>query len=235
MSKALFAFKQFSVRQDKSTMKIGTDSVLLGSWADVSHCRNILDIGSGTGVVALMLAQRAPKAEIDAIDLDEDSYCQSAENFRDSPWHARLKCYHYALQKFKPGCKYDLIVSNPPYFTMPKSYGERRNPKARYNTHLTFSELAEGVIRLLKPKGRFCVILPVHEAAMFTNEAESKKLFLTKYVWVKTTDKKKIPKRVLMEFELQRRELVEDEVMVIESEGKYTPRFAQLMRDFYLH
>ena len=234
MSKSTFAFKEFSIRQDKCPMKISTDSVLLGAWVNLEKAKSILDIGTGTGVIALMLAQRS-SANIDAIDICNESYAQAKENFSESKWDKRLKCYLTTLQDFSPKIKYDIIVSNPPFFNCPLTHKEKEGSQARYTHKLSFSDLADGVIRLLSPKGKFFVILPIHEGACFTNEAEKRNLFLTNFVWVKTTSRKKTPKRILMQFEFSRKVFSEDAVLVIQSDTTYTDECKQLTEEYYLH
>ena len=233
MRNSVFAFKEFFVNQDKCSMKLGTDSVLLGAWAKSDKAKRILDIGTGTGVIALMLAQRT-NAEIDAIDIEYAAYIQSKENFSDSKWHNRLRSFHCSLQEFHSNKKYDLIISNPPYFPLPKSHNEKQGNQARYTHLLSFSDLAEHVVRLLSSKGRFYVIFPIHEGAMFTNEAEKRKLFLTNYVWVKTTNRKKFPKRILMEFSFSEKEEIDDSMIIIQAENTFTDEYKNLTKGYFL-
>jgi len=232
MRNSVFAFKEFSVNQDKCSMKLGTDSVLLGAWAKSDKAKRILDIGTGTGVIALMLAQRTD-AEIDAIDIEYAAHVQAKENFSESKWHDRLKSFHCSLQEFTPSKKYDLIISNPPYFPLPKSHQEREGTQARYTHLLSFSDLAEHVVRLLSSKGKFYVIFPIHEGAMFTNEAEKRELFLTNYVWVKTTSRKKFPKRILMEFGFSEKKDMDDSMIVIQSENKFTEEYKNMTKGYF--
>ena len=233
MSKPAFAFKKFTVRQDKCSMKINTDSVLIGAWADVSNAKKILDIGTGTGIIALMLAQRS-NAKIDAIDIDGDSCLQAQLNFEESDWKKRLKAHHSSLQKFSAKEKYDVIISNPPYFPCPNTHKEKKGAQARYTHELSFEELADCVVRLLTNKGSFYVILPIHEGAYFTNVAEKKDLFLTNYVWVKTTHRKKFPKRILMQFEFFKKEIQDDKLLVIQGDNHYTDDYKAMTKDYFL-
>jgi tRNA1Val (adenine37-N6)-methyltransferase len=233
MRNSVFAFKKFSVSQDKCSMKLGTDSVLIGAWAKNDKAKKILDIGTGTGVIALMLAQRT-NAEVDAIDIEYAAHVQAKENFSSSRWNSRLNSHHCSLQEFAPNKKYDLIISNPPYFVLPKTHKEMEGNQARYTHLLSFSDLAEHVVRLLASKGNFYVIFPVHEGAMFTNEAEKRNLFLTNYVWVKTTNRKKFPKRILMEFGFIKKDDIKDSMLVIQAENKYTEEYKNLTKDYFL-
>ena len=233
MPNSHFAFKEFIVRQDKCSMKLGTDSVLIGAWAQEPKAKTILDIGTGTGVIALMLAQKT-NAFIDAIDISADACIQAKENFSHSKWSKRLSLYNSALQDYSPKIKYDLIVSNPPYFILPNTHKDKKGTQARYTHMLSFSELAEGVVRLLSETGRFCVILPIHEGAMFTNEAEKRNLFLTNFVWVKTTSRKKFPKRILLDFSFTKKDPIEDSLLVIQSNNRYTEEYKALVKDYFL-
>lgn len=232
MPRSTFAFKEFAIRQDKCLMKISTDSVLIGAWTNPNGSKNILDIGTGTGIIALMLAQKS-KAQIDAIDICPDACTQAKENFENSKWNKRLTVFHSALQNFSPRKKYDLIVSNPPYFDCPSStHAETAGTQMRYTHKLSFPELLEGVLRLLSLNGKFCAILPVNEASIFTNEAEKNNFYLTRYVWVKTTSRKKFPKRVLMQFQFSKNE-VEDEILVLQKDKKFTEEYRNLTQDYY--
>ena len=233
MRNSIFAFKEFSVNQDKCSMKLGTDSVLIGAWAQSDKAKKILDIGTGTGVIALMLAQRT-KAEVDAIDIEFAAHIQAKENFAASKWGKRLNSFHCSLQEFQPNKRYDLIISNPPYFPLPKSHNDQQGNQARFTHLLSFNDLAEHVVRLLAAKGKFYAILPIHEGAMFANEAEKRKLYLTNFVWVKTTNRKKFPKRILMEFGFLKEENINDSMLVIQSENKYTDEYIRLTKDYFL-
>ena len=234
MSKTIFAFKEFAVRQDKCPMKISTDSVLIGAWPKVEKAKTILDVGTGTGVIALMLAQRS-NAEVDAIDIDDKAHLQAKENFAESKWKHRMKAHHSSLQDFSAKKKYDIIVSNPPFFPCPSTHKEKEGAHAKYTHKLSFTDLAGNVIRLLSSKGSFYVIFPIHEGAFFTNEAEKKNLFLTNYTWVKTTSRKKFPKRILMKFEFSKKNIEDDKLLVIQSDNNYTEEYKTLTSEYYLH
>lgn len=216
-------------------MKISTDSILIGAWAEVTKAKNVLDIGTGTGIIALMLAQKSPSAKIDAIDIDKRSCIQAEENFAASKWHKRLRVYNSSLQNFYPMKVYDAIVSNPPFFSYPPVHKKKEIAQARYTHRLSFQELADNVCRLLAPKGNFYVILPVHEGAFFTNEAEKRNLYLTNYTWVKTTSQKKFPKRVLMQFGFYRKEIKKDNVLVIQNGNHYSDEYKKLTRSYYTY
>jgi tRNA1Val (adenine37-N6)-methyltransferase len=232
-----FAFKKFSVSQDKSAHKVGTDAVLIGAWAQVEKAKSILDIGTGTGVIALMMAQKSA-AKIDAIDIEQSSFEQAIENVANSPWADRVKVHRASLQDFikqAPG-RYDIIISNPPYFVDSfKAPDEERN-HARHNDMLPFQDLIEGAKQLLLPDGKLYIILPTREAQDFKARAEKKGLHLVKRLRIKTKLVNDTEKRHLMQFSFISSPL-NDQTLSIEKEGHhdYTDAYKLLTGDFYLH
>lgn len=216
-------------------MKVGIDGVLLGAWADVDNADAILDIGTGTGLIALMLAQRS-SAQIDAIDIDADAVIQANENIQKSPWSSRIQVSEVELQKYVLNTRnrYDLIVSNPPYFVnSTKAPVENRNT-ARHTDTLTHKELLDNALTLLKPTGRICVILPVNEGLMSVEYAATIGLHCTKQVVV-FPKPGAVAKRLLLEFSQQFTACANSEV-VIESDVRhqYSPEFTALAKDYYL-
>jgi tRNA1Val (adenine37-N6)-methyltransferase len=181
-------------------MKVGTDAVLLGAWCRVGPAKRILDIGTGSGVIALMLAQRsAPEARIDAVEQSAADVAQAAENFRLSPWSNKLSTIHCAIQEYQTTQAYDLIVCNPPYFTRSLLPPETRRQEARHDSRLRRPELITAIVRLLHPEGCASLILPTTEASDFVNEAGSQGLYLTRVTQFRTRLIKP-PERQLMEF-----------------------------------
>ena len=167
----MFRFKQFAVRQDRCPMKVGTDGVLLGAWAEVRPGdRRMLDVGTGTGLIALMLAQRSA-ARITAVDVDAECATQAAENFAASPWADRLDAVAVAVQRYDPVERFDLIVSNPPYYVDSLLSPDEGRNTARHAAGLPFGELAAAVVRLLAPGGRFALVLPPVEMQRFRSAA----------------------------------------------------------------
>lgn len=235
MSNQTFAFKQFKIVQDKCAMKVGTDAVLLGSWVNASNAKTILDIGTGTGIIALMLAQKS-SARIDAIDIDLNAFIQATENVNDCTWKDRIEIHHISLQQFakESDHKYDLIVSNPPYFIDSSKASEESRTNARHTDQLPFKDLLDGVLKLLSPNGKFYVILPTKESELFREDAEKHKLFLTKVTRVITrTDKPE--KRLLMRFEFIQRAFSEDSITIEKDERhSYTDEYKELTKDYYL-
>lgn len=235
MSNQAFVFKQFKICQDKCAMKVGTDAVLLGAWVNATTAKNILDIGTGTGIIALMLAQKS-EAAIDAIDIDSNAFEQVTENISESKWHSRIHAHHISLQQYaqRTDKKYDLIVSNPPYFVDSSKALEEARTNARHTDQLPFSDLLNGVLRLLHIDGTFYVILPTKESQLFREMAEVHELFLTKLTRVITrTDKPE--KRLLMKFEFTQKPLEEDSITIEQDERhSYTEEYKELTRDYYI-
>ncbi len=237
MSQQTFAFKKFSIHQHKSAHKVGTDAVLIGSWVRVSEAKTILDIGTGTGIIALMMAQKSD-AQIDAIDIEQGSYEQAIENVQHSIWADRIKIFQISLQDFanKTEKKYDAIITNPPYFVdSSKAPDEERN-HARHTDTLTFEELILGAKKLLSDKGMFYIILPTKEAHDFTVLAEKNNFHLVKLLRVKTKSNNDTEKRHIMLFKFTK-EVLSEQTLSIENEGRhnYTEEYKQLTGDFYIH
>lgn len=235
MSHQEFVFKQFKIMQDKCAMKVGTDAVLLGSWVNTSNANSILDIGTGTGIIALMLAQRS-NAIIDAIDIDNNAFIQAKENVAACKWRDHIHVHHISLQQFVKEYteKFDLIVSNPPYFIDSSKASEESRSNARHTDQLPYHDLLKGVLALLNPDGKFYVILPTKESEQFRDLAEENKLFLTKLTRVVTrTDKPE--KRWLMRFEFTRKSFSEDSIIIEEdARHSYTEAYKELTKDYYL-
>ena len=237
MSQQTFVFKKFSIHQHKSAHKVGTDAVLIGSWATVTEAKTILDIGTGTGIIALMMAQKS-SAEIDAIDIEQGSFEQATENAQHSIWADRIKTFQISLQDYanRTDKKYDAIITNPPYFVdSSKAPDEERN-HARHTDTLTFEELIIGVKKLLNAKGLFYIILPTKEAHDFTVLALKNGFHLVKLLRVKTKSTNDLEKRHIMLFKFTE-EVLSETIMSIENEGRhnYTEEYKQLTGDFYLH
>lgn len=235
MSSQEFVFKQFKILQDKCAMKVGTDAVLLGSWVNTSNAKTILDIGTGTGIIALMLAQKSDAA-IDAIDIDKNAFVQASENIAGCKWHERIQIHHISLQQYSTECsyKYDLIVSNPPYFVDSSKALEESRTNARHTDQLPFAELLNGVLNLLNPTGSFYVILPTKESQVFRDMAEEQNLFLTKLTRVITLADRP-EKRLLMQFEFTKKTVEENSITIEKDERhSYTDEYKELTKDYYL-
>lgn len=236
MANSQFAFKQFTISQDLCAMKVGTDAVLLGAWANTEGANKILDIGTGTGVIALMLAQKS-NAIIDAIDIDKNACNQAQENSDNSKWNERIFIHYSSLQDFaeENNDPYDLIISNPPYFIDSSKSSEAKRTTARHADILPYEQLLNGVLKLLSTKGRFYIILPLKEGEIFRDMAESEKLFLCKLTRVRTREDKATEKRLLMCFSRERKTFSEDSLTIEMNERhQYTEEYKQLTKDYYL-
>ncbi len=234
----MFRFKRFAINQDRTAMKVGTDGVLLGAWTALNGDeKRILDIGTGTGVIALMLAQRADceSVKIDAVETDLNSAEQAGENISESPWASQITLHHIDIQSFENDKKYDLIVSNPPYFVGSLLSPDESRTTARHTTELSFSDLVESVVRLLKPSGRFSLILPVAESQLFDVEALGQ-LSLVRRCHV--SGRAELPtKRYMSEYILSGETVqptYERLVIELDERNKYTEEYQNLTRDFYL-
>lgn len=234
MSESTFHFKQFTINQDRCAMKVGTDSVLFGAWINAINSFEVLDIGTGTSVLALMIAQKC-KAAIDAIDIDADSCQQARDNIAASKWNDRIKVYHTSLQNFQNNALtvYDLIVSNPPYFVdAHKASDAARNIARHMNETLTIDDLINGVLKLLSAEGKFCVILPFKEGMLFYENALQKNLYCSRLTRVKTKIDKP-EKRLMMEFTRNMNVIEEDEIIIQEGDNYFTKKYIELTKDFY--
>ena len=213
-------------------MKVNTDGVLLGAAMTIpDNASLMLDIGTGTGTIALMAAQRHPSAIIHAIDIDEASAREAAQNFQDSPWGGRLTAYHTALAVFKPDCRYGHIFSNPPYYDNSLKNPDERKAEARHSLNLSFSHILAFAADHLTPEGTLSLILPADARRNLLREAGSWGLFPFRIMMIRTTPKKK-PSRMIAEFSFRRTTLTE-ELLTIQNSGKYTQEYISLTDDFY--
>jgi tRNA1Val (adenine37-N6)-methyltransferase len=233
MSESYFQFRQFTIRQDKCAMKVGTDAVLLGSWVNPHGVDNILDIGTGTGIIAMMLAQKST-AQIDAVDICPDAFSQATENVSESLWAERISVHHISFQQFAAITtkKYDLVVSNPPYFSdapKPLTWGRIQS---RHTDMLTFTELIKGVGKVLARNGKFCVVLPCREGAAFMDEALEHGLFCSNIMHVKTKPDKE-EKRLLMEFSLHLVSIGESEMVIRKSDNEFSEEYLEMTKEYY--
>ena len=217
-------------------MKVGTDGVLLGAWASLNkNPDTILDIGAGTGLIALMLAQRSTAETIDAIEIEEAAYEQCVENFESSKWGDRLFCYHVGLDEFTEELEepYDLIISNPPFYSEDVSSGNTSRDNARQSLSLPFESLLEGVSSLLSENGVFSTIIPFKEEERFLELASRFKLYLERRTRVRGNLTTEI-KRSLLEFAFEPTKVKTDELTIELGRHEYTPTYIALTQDFYL-
>lgn len=234
MPNSYFKFKQFTIWQKKTSMKVGTDGVLLGAWANCTSAKKALDIGTGTGLIALMLAQRNTQLNIDAIEIEKEAFIEAKKNCDESPWSDRVCLFNTSLQNFTSNIKYDLIVSNPPFFESSIKNQSNAKALARHTDSLSYAELISNTDKLLSEEGIFCVIIPYDSSERFIKISDANNLFLNKKVQIKGTEKAQI-KRVLLEFSRVKKGYDESELIIEESRHQYTPEFIALLKDFYLY
>ncbi|HLV92653.1 MAG TPA: methyltransferase [Aequorivita sp.] len=235
MDKA-FQFKEFTIEQNRCAMKIGTDGVLLGAWVSLeTNPFSVLDIGSGTGIIALQLAQRSDAELIDALEIDEEAYEQCVDNFENSPWGDRLFCYHASLAEFAEEIedKYDLIISNPPFHSENYKTTSSSRDKARFNDSLPFDKLIESVSLLLSKEGIFAVVIPNKEEENFISMASKVKLFPTRICHVRGNESS-IIKRSMIEFSFKKTTPKTENITIETSRHNYTKEYIDLVKDFYL-
>lgn len=233
----MFSFKQFQIQQDRCAMKVGTDGVLLGAWTPIhNNPFGILDIGTGTGIISLMLAQRSHAQQIDALEIDEEAYEQATDNFENSPWNDRLFCFHAALDEFveEPEDEYDLIVSNPPFYSEDYKSNNGQRDLARFQDALPFEDLIEAAAILLSENGIFSVIIPFKEEEKFLTLAAEYELFAFKITHVKGTPTSDY-KRSLIALSRNSNVICTTDALTIETvRHQYTDEYIRLTKDFYL-
>lgn len=231
-----FKFKRFSICDDQSALKLGTDAVLLGAWTNIKKADSILDIGTGCGIIALMLAQRSD-GTIDAIDIHQPSVEQAKGNFENSPWSNQLNSIHSSIQDYSKSSekKYDQIVCNPPFFENDLKSPKELNNLSKHNDQLPYDELILALNSLLKPCGKFSMILPLSNSVQFEYRAKFKKLHCRRETIVFPKQDKK-PNRILLEFGKEKIAEKESSQLTIRNiDGSYTQEYIELTKDFYLN
>ena len=237
MSNTWFHFKQFTIQQENASMKVGTDGVLLGAWTSVpGPGSRVLDIGTGTGLIALMIAQRTRLVAVDAVELAPASARQAEENFRNSPWKERMRCVESSFQDYASTCKrmYDLIVCNPPFFSASSKTPCKEKNLARHDDTLSLKDIIEGSIPLLNKTAALSLVLPVQKEMQAMDVSSEYGLYCRRLTRVKPAPGKPV-KRVLLEFSFLSGEVLEDE-LVIETQIRhhYSDKFKALVNEFYL-
>ena len=234
MANNYFSFKEFTIYQDKSAFKVGTDGVLLGVTAEVSGRKKILDIGAGTGLISIMLAQRCD-AEIISIEPDPESYIQACENVNLCKWNKRINVLNTDLQSYHMDSeKFDLIVTNPPYFSGSLKNPDPRLPVARHNDSLTTDEILTGVSKLLEKKGLFQVILPYVEGNIFIADAQQYGLYCNSIMKIRPLPISEV-RRLIMTFSRERLKVTESFLTIEHGRRhEFTEEYINLTKDFYL-
>lgn len=237
MGSKYFKFKQFTVFHDKCAMKVGTDGVLLGAWTNFDNCKSILDVGTGSGLIALMAAQRNNLANITAIEIDEDAAVQAQENVENSPFKDKITVFSTSFQDFASSSteKFDLIISNPPFFANSLPSPDLKRTDARHTDTLTLNELFKLSKKILDNNGVVSLIYPFLERENIVSTAEKENFYLSRETVVFPTPSG-LPKRILLEFSLNKPENVSINQLVIETNRHiYSPEFGELAKDFYLY
>ena len=235
MANEFFQFKQFTVRQQLCAMKVGTDGTLLGSWALAPDgvCR-ILDIGTGTGLIALMLAQRFPQAQVTGIDIDTGAVRQATENAMESPFKDRITILQADVTMMEDADGFDAIVCNPPFFDHSLTCPDQQRTEARHTVSLSYRQLMESAFRLLKNEGQLSVIIPADCRSRLESEAHLTGFFISRVCSIQTTPRKN-PKRYMIEFRKQPVKEIDTECGIIElSPQERSPWYQQLINEFYI-
>lgn len=233
MPNPFFAFKQFTIRHDRCAMKVGTDGVLLGAWTDLTGSSRILDIGTGTGLIALMLAQRCAQAQVTALDIDPDAVSQAQENIQASPWQERVGALLQDIRTYHPDTLFDTVVSNPPYFVDSLKCPDGQRNTARHTDTLSLEGLVGKVAELLTLDGRFSLVLPFEQTENLVRLAAEYGLHPSRQTSVVTRPGLP-PKRTLMEFRRTPVALQSDELVIELDRHVYSEEYIALTRDFYL-
>jgi tRNA1Val (adenine37-N6)-methyltransferase len=230
-----FRFKQFEIEDDNSTMKVGTDGILLGSWVNTKNIQSILEIGTGSGVIALMLAQKT-NAKITAIDIDKNSISQAKKNIANSKWPKQIVTQNISFQDFiKSSNKtFDLIVTNPPFFDNSLKSPEAKKNLAKHNDNLSYEDLILGIKKILSVNGSFYTIFPYSEGMIFMAKAQLMNLFCTKTLLIKPNIKKPV-NRILFKFQFNKSaKIIENKITIKNENNTFSKEFVDLTKDYYM-
>lgn len=225
-----FKFKQFEIQQSKGVFRVGTDGVLLGALANVGQASHVLEIGTGTGLISLMLAQRNSHADFLGLDINEEAAGLTKINFENAPFQERLKNIHQDFKTFETEGKFDLVVSNPPYFD---ESGSEKDKIARQTVELNFSQLITRASKVLSENGLLSVIIPVEAGDIFISAAKENNLFLVRRVNIKGIENSKI-KRLVLEFSPVEKNPEESEFTIEKSPRIYSDQYLELTKEFHV-
>ena len=232
-----FRFRQFNIEQDRCAMKIGTDAVLLGAWVEVDGVQKALDVGTGTGVIAIMLAQRQPFLTVHGVEIDAQAQLQASENMQASPWSERLEVFPGAIQDYAQNCRetYDLIVSNPPFFTGGVFSESPDRQHVRHTVKLPHGDLLAACQKLLAPKGTFAVVLPLLEGLRFVELARRYRFYCERMTEVHTKPGKPIS-RLLLQFKSEIPDILRKDTLILQDDesNNRSEAYRALTGDFYL-
>lgn len=230
-----FFFKKFGLFHHRSTMKIGTDAIILGRWVEVSENDDVLDIGTGCGLLPLMLAQKGIKSA-DAVEIDRESFEEAAQNFSNSAWKSRLSAINEDVNEYAGRCekKYDLIVSNPPFYFGDNIPEKAKKGLARHTNTLSYNDLLQSVKKLIKPDGRFALVLPAIESKTFLKEAQNQGFYLKKQMEIVPIEGKE-PNRINMQLVVNQVDTIETETFVLRhKDHAFTKEYKEFLKDYYL-
>lgn len=235
MAKPHFRFKQFTLQQDRCAMKVSTDGLLFGAWVHYGAMRRVLDIGTGTGLLAMIAAQRCPTARIDAVEVDPDAAAQAAANIAAGPWPDRMRVHAMDVRRMHATEPYDLIVCNPPYYAGYSGPDDPRVAVAKHSQDLGFPQLLQVAARWLHQEGRLAVILPLNREAEFLHEADKVGLYAARRCRVRYVQHRP-PKRSMLELDRKRGPVVEEE-LTVEATGPFdlSPAYKALIADLMLN
>lgn len=235
MPNSYFQFKQFRVDQGRAAMKVCTDACVLGAYADANGAVRILDVGTGTGLLALMVAQRNAEARIDAVEVDEGAHAQAVDNVNASPWAGRIRILRSRIQDYDPGCRYDLVISNPPFYENHLKRPAAAQNVALHGEALSLRELAAAVHRLLGPAGRFVVLLPPYQAARLQELLAPLGLLPTDHLHLHDQPGTNPIRRISTYTTTPSDYCRETELFIRGATGAYTDDFVQLLKPYYLY
>ena len=231
-----FFFKKFGLFHHRSTMKIGTDAILLARWIEVSENDDVIDIGTGCGLIPLMLAQKGIKSA-DAVEIDKDSYEEATQNFSNSAWKSQLAAINEDIKEYAAHSekKYDLVVSNPPFFFGDNIPEKAKKGLARHTNTLSYSDLLSAVKKIMKPSGRFALVLPARESKIFLKEAENQGFYLEKELLIVPIEGKE-PNRINMQLVVNQVNNIDSETFVLRySDHSFTKEYKDFLKDYYLN
>ncbi|MCC8186965.1 MAG: methyltransferase [Bacteroides sp.] len=234
MPTPFFRFKQFTVRHDRCAMKIGTDGVLLGAWSAAENRQRILDVGTGTGLIALMMAQRNPAAHITALEIDPEACLQACENVSASPWADRVDVRQADFKTYTTEIKFDLIVSNPPFFTHSLHGPDHKRNLARHSGELTYTDLLQRSARLLSHTGELDLIFPATEEIPIKQQALSLGLFPHRQLNIHPTPGSAV-KRILLGLSFAEKAYIPEEMIIEMARHRYSEAYISLTKEFYLN
>jgi len=234
MPNSYFSFKQFTIHQNNTAMKVCTDACILGAYTQIAGAKRIIDIGTGTGLLALMLAQRAQEACIDAIEIDADAYEQAVQNVQASSFAPCLRVYHTSIQAYAPIEKYDLIIINPPFYNQYLQSGKAQQDNAWHTNTLPTSDLLEAVVRLLAPAGKVWILLPPYQMTLFIAEAQQNGLHVHQTLAIHTLPQKPVW-RMIAALSFVPQMLITERLIVSETPQVYADAFKALLNPYYLN